>query len=133
MQSSESNENDATELEIACSLSDTNSTADDLAGPGRGLDKLYTYAGVRLESLLGKVAVKMGKGPLVTAHRIRRNRSAMICMISHGSWCQCDKRTPKSPSSLIKLHKEIGKDCNRLVRYVKCVCPSVFHTSLITD
>ena len=124
---------DAAELEIACSISDTDSTADDLAGPGRALDKLYTAAGTRLEALLGKVAVVIGKGPLVTAHRIRRNRLVMICMTSHGSWCQCDTRTPKSPSSLIRAHREISQDCNRLVRYVKCVCPSVFHASLITD
>ena len=111
----------AAELEIACSISDTDSTAEDLAGPGRALGKLYTYAGIRLESHLGRAAAVLGKGPLVTAHRIYRNRSIMICMTSHGGSCQCDTRTPKSPRSLVKARKEISRDCVRLVRYVKCV------------
>lgn len=115
---------DDTELEFVCSVTDSNSTADDLPGPGRALDRLYTYVGIRLEVFLGKVAVAVGKGPLVTARRIRRNREIMICMTRHGRRCHCEAQLPMSSGVVKRTHKKIDKDCKRLVRYVEYVSTS---------
>ena len=65
--------------EFTCSTE----TVDDLAGPGRAVDKLFGYPGHHLELFLGEAgeaSVRMGKGPIATAARIRRNLTEIIAM-----------------------------------------------------
>ena len=123
---------------FTCTASDSGTTTDDLAGPGRGLDKLFGYVGRRLELLLGKASVKIGKGPIATAQRIHRNR-AIVNAVIHSRYCYCNicqfRDAPGmrseggsicSPAKLRRLVRQINKDCKRLVGYVECV-PSYCH------
>ena len=127
--------NDASsEIYFTCTISDAGSTASNLSGPGRALDRLFGHLGAHLELLASKVSMKMGKGPVATAKRIRQNRAEMITMMtSHSPYCFCNdcKLRPKSgprtakgsisPAKLRALHQKLRKDCGRLVDYIKCV------------
>lgn len=83
-----------------CSFASSNETVDNLPGPGRLLGNLYTFLGIRMESGLGRVAVRMGRGPTATAIKIQRLR---------------DNRSLGYSSRRNKLKK----GCNRLVRYMR--------------
>lgn len=85
-----------------CSIASSNETMDDLPGPGRILGNLYTSARRRLENGIGRLAVRMGRGPNVTALKIQR-------ILEN-----------KSLRPLTR-HKKLKKNCKRLSRYVKWV------------
>lgn len=59
------------EYEI-CSIASSTETTDDLPGPGRLLGKVYVSLGRRLEDGLGRVAVRMGRGPNAVAIKIQK-------------------------------------------------------------
>lgn len=75
-------------------------TDSDIPGPGRLLGKAYTFFGKKVESIISKTAVKLGRGPRATAIKIRR---------------LVQEDTPLGPASRKKLNKA-GK---QLMKYVR--------------
>jgi hypothetical protein len=51
-------------------VTDSDETMSDLPGPGRGIGKLYSRGGRRLEKCISRVAHKLGYGPLAIAKRM---------------------------------------------------------------
>jgi hypothetical protein len=49
---------------------DTEATESDLPGPGRGLDKLYQFAGRKLERTIGEMADGLGFGPAAAERKL---------------------------------------------------------------
>lgn len=83
-----------------CSFASSNETADNLPGPGRLLGNLYSLVGTRIENRLGKVAVRLGRGPAATTMKIQRIRDDQ----SLGYFAR---------------RRQLRKNCNRLVRYMR--------------
>lgn len=62
---------DKIEWEITSEAS-TNATTDNNPGPGRLLGQFYSSLGLKVEDGIGRIAVRMGRGPRTTAIRIRK-------------------------------------------------------------
>lgn len=81
-------------------LSSSQETDVNLAGPGRNLGNLYEYLGLKVEGILSEVAVCRGLGPRKTATKLRR-------LVREDIWMK---------SSCIDKLQKLGK---RLVKYVR--------------
>ncbi|KLO16627.1 hypothetical protein SCHPADRAFT_926465 [Schizopora paradoxa] len=95
---------------------DSNSTADNLPGPGRNLGKLYVHLGEKLVNSLGKFLARRGYGPEATAQAIsalRQHEDQYIYDIY--VTCAVQSVSGRMPNDIERIKLE--KKCKKLVSY----------------
>lgn len=96
-------------------------TDDDIAGPGRTLDTIYTLMGVKICELVVEAKKVLHRGVSGASHaisKLRRHDELTIVDLYESEGSDSDFLAP-SDSDL----KKIKKYCERLVRYARCVPP----------
>jgi hypothetical protein len=105
---------------------DTTETADNLPGPGRGLDKVYQALGRKLERGMGIAAEKAGFGPEGTERKIKRAAEFIEFPVDVRVKRAGQKRIGATASKrLVKLRLAVAekaamRGCDDLTKYSRC-------------
>lgn len=91
----------------------TDETADNLPGPGRGLDNLYQFLGQKLERGLGVVADKAGFGPAAAGRRVEK--AALVAQYRRRSNGLLEKL------KLEAAKRDVRQGCKALIKYSQWV------------
>ena len=100
---------------------DREETRDDLAGPGRGLDKLYQISGRAFERWINSLADRMGYGPNAAVRLILRG----VAEVHSAGRVRVTKQTRIRRMRILKSSrsrsglKKISVGSRNLVKYVK--------------
>lgn len=88
----------------------TNMTEDGLPGAGRTIGLFYSAAGKLLEGKLRSTAERFGRGPHLTAVRIKNQSSELLLAAS---------MSELTPAEIQERYAKLEKDCMLLIKYVQ--------------